>query len=221
MGVAGIFLLLAAIAFYGGHFLLMVSGLPKITAGVFFESRMLFWIALGLLLLYSRRVEKANFLPWKEQMKRPLFYVGSIIISLIIIYVVSFVLKVIVHAFGHEGTSHKMLGYVALFKSSMPLLILTALTAGVTEELIFRGYIQPRLETASNSPALAVVITSLLFGVLHSPYGTITQVVVPIFIGAFFSLFYRRYRNIKICIVTHFLFDLFSLLAWTHLQTKG
>src|ERR1700679_1741021 len=120
MGVAGIFLLLAAITSYGGHFLLMFGGSPKIDARLFFESRMLFWIALGLLFLYARRVEKANFCPWKEQTKKPLFYLGSVLASLIIINIVSFALKVIVHMISHEGTSHKLLAYVALFKNSMP-----------------------------------------------------------------------------------------------------
>jgi membrane protease YdiL (CAAX protease family) len=130
-------------------------------------------------------------------------------------------LTFLVARFHHEETSSKLLEYVGLFKNNVPLLIFTALTAGVTEELIFRGYMQPRLEKAFNSPVLAIIITSFLFALLHAAYGTVTQFLVPWFIGALFSIFYSKYRNIKILILCHFLVDMLSLLALTFHQSKG
>jgi len=46
------------------------------------------------------------------------------------------------------------------------LLVLTALT----EETLFRGYLQTRLERLTGSPAWGLVITSVLFGLYHLPY---------------------------------------------------
>lgn len=221
LGVIGVFILLVVIAFCGRTFLLKVSGLSEMTGKLFFLSRMMFWVVLVLLYLYATLIEKSPFLLYTDRPAKPLFYIGSIVALIIIILIGSSIIVAIVHGFVHQETSRKLLEYVGLFKNNMPLLILTALTAGVTEELIFRGYIQPRIETASNSPVLAIIITSLLFGILHSPYGTIIQVLDPIFIGVIFSVYYRKYRNIKILILCHFLFDVFSLFAQLMLHSKG
>jgi uncharacterized protein len=221
IGIVGVYLLLALIVYYSGPFLLTISGLTRINGWIFFQTRILIWASLILLYLYATRVEKKPFLLWPEQRYKPLFYAGSIFACLIIIAVGSGILMSIVARFHHEGTSPKLLEYAGLFKNNIPLLIFTALTAGVTEELIFRGYMQPRLEKAFNSPVIAIIITSFLFGALHSSYGTLFQLLTPIFIGALFSVFYSKYRNIKILILCHFLVDILSLLAVTFHQSKG
>jgi hypothetical protein len=220
-GVVLAFMLLALIVFYGAPFLLTISGLPKINGWLLLQTRILIWTVLALLYLYAMRVEKQPFLLWPDKKYKPLFYVGSIFACLIIIAIGSGILTFIVSRFHHEETSPKLLEYVRLMKNNMPLLIFTALTAGVTEELIFRGYMQPRLEKAFNSPVVAIIITAFLFAVLHSSYGTLIQFLIPLFIGVLFSVFYSKYRNIKILILCHFLVDTLSLLALTFHQAKG
>jgi membrane protease YdiL (CAAX protease family) len=221
IGVVLAFMLLALIVFYGAPFLLTISGLPKINGWLLLQTRILIWTVLALLYLYAMRVEKQPFLLWPDKKYKPLFYVGSTFACLIIIAIGSGILTFIVARFHHQETSPKLLEYVRLMKNNMPLLIFTALTAGVTEELIFRGYMQPRLEKAFNSPVTAIIITAFLFAVLHSSYGTLIQFLVPLFIGVLFSVFYSKYRNIKILILCHFLVDTLSLLALTFHQSKG
>jgi uncharacterized protein len=221
IGVVLAFMLLALIVFYGAPFLLMISGLPRINGWLLLQTRILIWTVLALLYLYAMRVEKQPFLLWPDKKYKPLFYVGSTFACLIIIAIGSGILTFILARFHHEETSPKLLEYVKLMKNNVPLLIFTALTAGVTEESIFRGYMQPRLEKAFNSPVAAIIITSFLFAVLHSSYGTLIQFLVPLFIGVLFSVFYSKYRNIKILILCHFLVDTLSLLALTLQQSKG
>lgn len=48
--------------------------------------------------------------------------------------------------------------------------LLMTLTAGFTEEFFFRGVLQSHLCTLTRSPALAVVLAALAFGVYHIPY---------------------------------------------------
>lgn len=48
--------------------------------------------------------------------------------------------------------------------------VLMLATAAFTEELLFRGFIQTRLERLFRGPWLAVAATSLLFGLYHLPY---------------------------------------------------
>jgi membrane protease YdiL (CAAX protease family) len=42
-----------------------------------------------------------------------------------------------------------------------------SLTAGVTEELIFRGYLQQQLTAWTQRPVVAIVLSALLFGAVH------------------------------------------------------
>jgi len=221
IGIVGVYLLLALIVYCGGPFLLTISGLSRVNGWIFFQSRLMIWTALALLYLYAARVEKQPFLTWPDKKYKPLFYIGSLFILLVIILIASGIIKGVLLRFSHEETSPKLLEYAGLFKNNIPLLIFTALTAGVTEELIFRGYMQPRLEKAFNSPVLAIIITAFLFGALHTSYGTVFQFLVPVFIGALFSAFYSKYRNLKILILCHFLVDILSLLAITFYHSKG
>lgn len=48
--------------------------------------------------------------------------------------------------------------------------LLMFLTAGFTEELFFRGFLQPRLERLTGSAAAGLVLASLCFGLYHLPY---------------------------------------------------
>lgn len=53
----------------------------------------------------------------------------------------------------------------------LPLVfLLMLLTAGFTEELFFRGFLQPRIERLTGSAAWGLVLTSLCFGLYHLPY---------------------------------------------------
>jgi membrane protease YdiL (CAAX protease family) len=53
----------------------------------------------------------------------------------------------------------------------LPLVfLLMLLTAGFTEELFFRGFLQTRLEDLAGSRTWGLVLASLCFGVYHLPY---------------------------------------------------
>jgi hypothetical protein len=112
---------------------------------------------------------------------------------------------------------------MSLYLYARPLLlIVTCLTAAVVEELIFRGYLMPRLAAVLNSNWLAVVISALVFAICHSTYGTLQNILVPFLIGLIFGIFYLKYRNIKVLMICHFVFDLIGLISITaQLQHQG
>ncbi|MEI7489030.1 MAG: CPBP family intramembrane glutamic endopeptidase, partial [Chryseobacterium sp.] len=120
----------------------------------------------------------------------------------------------------YEKISDKLIKLQSIFKNNYFLIIFTCLTAGVIEEFLMRGYIQPRIEKIYNSPFLGVAISAILFGILHSTYGTIGQVVGPLFIGIVFAVFYKLYSNIKIIIICHFMFDFVSLMIINFIDSK-
>ncbi|MGB0652445.1 MAG: lysostaphin resistance A-like protein [Thermoplasmatota archaeon] len=84
-----------------------------------------------------------------------------------------------------------------------PLAVALALTAGVGEEILFRGILQKKVGLWGQA---------VLFGVVHAGYGTVLQVVLPLLLGLFFGLLVQRRQGLWTAIVVHTLFD-FVVLA--------
>ncbi len=210
-GIAGILLLLFCLSLIGSSSFLNLLGLQKINETIYFVSRLLNWACLLLLFLYASKIEKENLLIWKEKKYQFLPYFISIIGIFIILIFGGFLIQKLLLLTGYNDKSAKLFEIVALMKNDKPLLVFTALTAGIVEELIFRGYMLPRLVKIFKSPFLGIAVSSILFGLLHYKYGTIFNVAGPIFIGAVFATYYWKYRNIKVLIFCHFLWDLISL----------
>ncbi len=74
-----------------------------------------------------------------------------------------------------------------------------SISAGIGEEILFRGALQPRF---------GIALTALLFGILHSTYGSVTHVGLAVLMGALLGLVYRRQRNILSPIVGHSAYNL-------------
>jgi hypothetical protein len=87
------------------------------------------------------------------------------------------------------------------------LMLFTCLTAAFTEELMFRGYLLPRLQVLFGKPWIAIIVSSLLFGLAHAGYLNFNSVFLPFLLGIAFAVYYYKYRNIAVLIVAHFLID--------------
>jgi CAAX protease family protein len=213
IGILSILVLLFLISLTGFPFFLNMLGLPAMTSTLFFISRMLYWLSLLLLWLYAIKVEKENLLIWKERKYSFLIYLLFVIAIYVILFAGALIIQTLLSFTRFSSNSNILHQIINILKKNKILLVFTALTAGVVEELIMRGYIQPRLEILSRSPYAAMIISSLLFGLLHYKYGTLINVVGPVFIGLVFAFYYWKYRNIKVLIITHFLWDLISLMV--------
>ncbi|WP_164463871.1 CPBP family intramembrane glutamic endopeptidase [Chryseobacterium sp. G0186] len=148
------------------------------------------------------------------------FYIKAVICLYLVCAIGGAFINVLIQFLLQEKFSNKLLQLTSIFKNNYFLIIFTCLTAGIVEEFLMRGYLQPRIEKIYKSSLLGVIISALLFGILHSTYGTIGQVVVPFFIGAIFALFYKQYSNIKILIICHFMFDMVSLMIMNFMDFK-
>lgn len=181
----------------------------------FYISRLVIWVCLLLVFLYSIYIEKQPFLLWREQKYSFLFYLKSIVITMLVLITVLFVVSVLLKVLDSNLESKKMNEIMRFFKNNIPLILFTSITAGITEELLFRGYLIPRLEIIVKNTYLSVLISSLFFGLIHYSYGTLIQVIGPFSIGLVLALHYHKYRNIKILIICHFLWDLMSIVFKT------
>lgn len=95
-------------------------------------------------------------------------------------------------------------------------MLFTAVTAGVTEELIFRGYVLTRLSLVFKNKYISLIVSAIAFASLHYSYRSLREYIFTFLIGILFGFYYQKYRNIKVLIVVHFMIDIISLELGTH-----
>ena len=86
-------------------------------------------------------------------------------------------------------------------------LISTVFVSPICEELLFRGVILNRLKLIVPT-SFAIIISSILFGALHS-YGNIISAFV---FGVCMCIIYLKTKNILTCILAHFINNLLAEL---------
>ncbi|MGI9182962.1 MAG: CPBP family intramembrane glutamic endopeptidase [Longimicrobiaceae bacterium] len=82
-----------------------------------------------------------------------------------------------------------------------------SITAGVCEELVFRGFLIPALEIATGSLPLAVLLSCAIFGLLHSYQGMI-GILRTALIGLVLAVPFLLTGSILPSMVAHAAFDL-------------
>lgn len=92
------------------------------------------------------------------------------------------------------------------------LWILLSITAGLVEEVVFRGYLQRQFAAWLHSNAAAVVVQALIFGVAHGYQGVKSMIVVAAY-GVLFGLVAWWRKSLVPGILTHAWTDIFSGLS--------
>ena len=186
-------------------------GTTKLNGTFIFFQETFFWFLLLFIWLYSLKIEKQSLLIWPETQYGIGMHLKSILAIFAMIIVIAYPVTLVLEHFHLVKESTKVMELKTILQANRPLLLFAALTAGVTEEFIVRGYLLPRLEVFFKNPYIAIIVSSVLFGLLHIGYGTVSQVVGPLIIGLVLGYYYWRYRNIAIAIICHFLWDFMSL----------
>ena len=89
------------------------------------------------------------------------------------------------------------------------LLLLVPLTAGFTEELIWRGYLIDELLSAGNSETKAIIYSSVSFAFIHG-FMLFDKLIVTFLFGMIAGLYYVRQRNLLVLMSTHVAVDVIS-----------
>jgi membrane protease YdiL (CAAX protease family) len=100
---------------------------------------------------------------------------------------------------------------ISPFILSLPFM---TLCVGISEEGLFRGYVQTHLEKIF-TPWSAIVVQAVLFGVWHfvwnlspfDPFGMAQYVSVTFFMGLLFGYFYSKTRSVLPLVFAHGLWD--------------
>jgi hypothetical protein len=92
----------------------------------------------------------------------------------------------------------KLLGGVTVLSA-----ILFALGAGIGEEILFRGAMQPRF---------GIIITSLVFALIHIQYFDAVSIASLFAVGAILG-YERKRTSTTTCVITHSLYDLLLFMS--------
>ncbi|MDP9080901.1 MAG: CPBP family intramembrane metalloprotease [Bacteroidota bacterium] len=183
------------------------------TVNTLFISRLVIWFEVVILYLYATYAEKSKLLLWTESKQKFWFYPASFS-ALYLLTIGAGIVSKAPALIGLRDNREIMIHMITILNKSLPLLVFSAITAGATEELIFRGYLVPRLELIYNNKYMPVIISSLAFGLIHFRYHSYQEVIFASLFGVVFAIHYQWYRNIKILIVSHAIVDLVSFLIF-------
>lgn len=180
-----------------------------------FYSRFFYWGTALFLLGYAYVIEKQKLLIWPENDPGIAFFLVSVVV-LYLAFIGAALVSAIPMFLGVREKNEVMHTITALLKGHGVMVFFIAFTAGVTEELIFRGYVLTRLMKLFKEPIIPILISSTLFSALHYKYNSLRELIFAFLIGVIFSIYYIKYRNIKALILTHFLIDFISLNMAQH-----
>jgi membrane protease YdiL (CAAX protease family) len=80
--------------------------------------------------------------------------------------------------------------------------IATCITAGICEEMAFRGYLQRQFHALTGNIAWAILLQALVFGIAHGYQGWRNVVVISV-LGVLFGVFAAWRKNLRANMVVH------------------
>jgi uncharacterized protein len=84
----------------------------------------------------------------------------------------------------------------------LALIIIMVFIVALVEELMFRAILQTSLEEFLG-PAMGIFLSSLLFGTMHSTYGTAYEMVYTFLVGGFLGYLFYRTRSLPLVVMIH------------------
>jgi uncharacterized protein len=138
------------------------------------------------------------------------------VLFLPVVYVVGMIQTMLTHA-GFSSLTQVPSFLIPSGKSGIALAVVLVIVVAIVEESIFRGYLLLRFMGIGNSPAQAVIMSSLIFSLGHGYEGTAG--VMAIFVmGAILAVIYLWRQSLVAPIIIHFLTDFSSIVISTLMQ---
>jgi membrane protease YdiL (CAAX protease family) len=165
---------------------------------------------LTLTITVIERVDVSAFGFKTQKMGKAIFY--GIVFYLILGGMAAFIFYLLIYLFTNQTP---VLSYnISPFLLSMPF---QTLLVGISEEGLFRGYIQTHLQKFYAWKA--IFIQAILFGFWHfvwnlspfDPFSMAQYIATTFFIGLLFGYFYSKAKNLIPLILTHGLWNSFPM----------
>jgi len=88
-------------------------------------------------------------------------------------------------------------------------LVLIPLTAGVVEEILWRGYFIERLLASGRTEPKAILLSSVSFAFIHG-FFLMDKILITALFGVIAGLYYVRERNLLVIMATHVVVDVIA-----------
>jgi len=99
------------------------------------------------------------------------------------------------------------------------LFLLLSLTAGICEEMMFRGYLQHQFAAWTGNAAVAILLQGIVFGVAHGYQGLSMVIVISVF-GCMFGWLAWWRKSLRPGMVAHFVQDSVGGIVLARFLTK-
>jgi uncharacterized protein len=202
--------LLAIVAAFAGFFVYSrtVSGAPKIGHIQLYSMAIAFeWATFGFCLwrtnlAFTSYVGRA----WKN----PRALLWDIPMAAILAGVLLVIAPIITRVLGSGGWGSTE-GMLPARGTEVALWIVLAVSAGICEETVFRGYLQQQLAGWSGSVTAGILGQGVLFGLGHAYQGTKKMVLIAVW-GCVFGLFVWLRKGLRPNMLAHAAIDLLPVL---------
>jgi len=177
----------------------MLSDFPSVAMQA--VGQLVLWIFLALVLFVVVRMERLPLASIGLKSPGWLTIVSALLLVLGVLFLLSPVTNWILNELGLHGFEK---GISKLSGLPVWLLLFMALTAGVVEETLYRGYAIERLASLTGSYWLGGLIAAVMFGVAHIPnWGLGPALVSDFAFGVVMTLFYLWRRDLLANIIAH------------------
>jgi CAAX protease family protein len=112
------------------------------------------------------------------------------------------VLSLVARAVGAHGMSQAARNLAPQGPFESLLWVALAVTAGICEEMIFRGYLQRQFVAWTRSAPVGVLLSAALFGAGHIYQGAKATIVIGVY-GLMFGILAEARQNLRPGIITH------------------
>ena len=133
------------------------------------------------------------------------------IFAAILIYVIIFVFSFILQSLGTNPTD--LSNVTNLDFLSPPILFVLVAVIPVAEEIFFRGFLLEKIESFAGQN-VAIVVTSVLFGVAHIGYGKLFPVIMPMIMGLLLAYIVIKTKNLFASIFAHVSFNVVVIILY-------
>ncbi len=116
------------------------------------------------------------------------------------------------------GYEKIMEGYLDQFGGlGLPVMIIASIITPVVEEVYFRGMIQRGLNNEYNKPYMAIIISSVLFGLIHM---IPLQIVAAAFMGMALGWIYYKTKSLWFVIIIHAINNALAFVAMQYMNME-
>ncbi len=121
------------------------------------------------------------------------------------LFVWIFLLEIAITVFS-DVTNIQLPTNVGAVLSGFPLyfLVFSFLVAPINEEILFRGFLVPRI---------GIVLSAIIFAILHSGYASISEFGAALIFGLLAGYYFKKTGSLYTTIIAHMLVNLIAVIA--------